>query len=147
MKDRDDLKALKDSWRAEFGSAILKDAAQQHTLSGSDLEALKHIPQEASANEQKRTNLWPQMALAASLLFLAFWVLQPEQNALDPAIDWAVLEEVDTDLIDLELEQLELEDWASLEMAYASDHELNHIEEKTLEDWLAGQTELLYHIQ
>lgn len=147
MKDRDDIQELKDAWREEFGSAVLKDAAQQHTLSGSDLETLRRIPQEVSADLQERTNHWPWMALAASLLFLAFWILRPGQTASDPAINWAVLEEVDTDLIDWELEQLELEEWAALEMAYASEHELNLIEEKTLENWLAEQTELLNHIQ
>ena len=147
MKDRDDIQELKDAWREEFGSAVLKDAAQQHTLSGSDLETLRRIPQEVSAGVQGRTNRWPWMALSASLLFLAFWILRPGQTASDPAIDWTVLEEVDTDLIDRELEQLELEEWAALDMAYASEHELNLIEEETLEDWLAEQTELLNHIQ
>ena len=147
MKDRDDIQELKDAWREEFGSAVLKDAAQQHTLSGSDLETLQRIPQEVSADVQERTNHSPWMALAASLLFLAFWILRPGQTASDTVINWAVLEEVDTDLIDRELEQLELEEWAALEMAYATEQELNLIEEETLEDWLAEQTELLNHIQ
>jgi hypothetical protein len=147
MKDRDDIQELKDSWREEFGSAVLKDAAKQPTISGSDLETLRRIPQEVYANEQERINHWPWMALAASLLFLAFWILRPGQTAWDAAIDWTVLEEVDTDLIDRELEQLELEEWAALGMAYAPDHELNLIEEETLEDWLGEQTELLNYIQ
>ena len=147
MKDRDDIQELKDAWREEFGSAVLKDAAQQHTLSGSDLETLRRIPSEVSVKKQTVTIRWPWMALAASLLFLAFWILRPGQTASDPVINWAVLEEVDTDLIDRELEQLELEEWAALEMAYATEQELNLIEEETLEDWLAEQTELLNHIQ
>ena len=147
MKDRDDIQELKDSWREEFGSAVLKDAAKQPTISGSDLETLRRIPQEVNANEQERINHWPWMALAASLLFLAFWILRPGLTDSDPAINWAVLEEVDTDLIDRELEQLEPEEWAALEMAFASEHELNLIEEETLENWLAEQIELLNHIQ
>jgi hypothetical protein len=147
MKDRDDIQALKDSWRTEFGSAVLKDAAEQRALSGSELEDLRRIPTARSANERTSKNHWPWMALAASLLFLAFWILRPGHTASDASINWEVLKDVNTDLIDRELEQLELEEWAALGMVYVSDHELNLIEEESLEDWLGDQTELLNYIQ
>lgn len=150
-EEQDDIKNLKAEWSKKFGPNILNDPADQlPPLSKERSSLLKSISSrptsglDLSIEKESTSNFkqwWIPFMAAASIAGIVWWGLSRapvESNA----IDWAVLDDIATERLQLELDPTTID-------KYAEDYsdELDgmlafEIDEESLENWLNNDKDL-----
>lgn len=150
-EEQDDIKNLKAEWSRKFGPTILNDPADQlPPLSKERLSQLKSISSlptsslgQSMAEESTSTfkHWWIPFMAAASIAALV-WLGLSRAPVDSNAIDWAVLDDIATERLQLELDPTTIDKYAEdysdeLDGMLAFD-----VDEESLENWLNNDKDL-----